>query len=109
MSLNHREFAEKIYATLNAIPFGKVTTYGTVSRLAGYPKHARHVGKLLANLPSNSSLPWYRVINSQGKISLTGVDFERQKTALIVEGITVSLEGKIKLKQYLWKIEDNGR
>ena len=73
--------------------------------MAGYPGYARHVGKALSHLPEGSTLPWHRVVNSQGKISLKGNDLLRQKTKLVDEGVEVSGLGKISLKQYLWHPE----
>lgn len=54
--------------------------------MAGYPGYARHVGRALGNLPEGSKLPWFRVINSQGKISLKGRDLDRQKPSLRQKG-----------------------
>ncbi|NAW53933.1 hypothetical protein CAG67_08355, partial [Vibrio sp. V41_P2S12T139] len=57
----------------------------------------------LGNLPEDSKLPWFRVVNSQGKISLKGRDLERQKKKLEAEGIEVSEVGKTSLKKYKWQ------
>lgn len=89
------EFKSCLYATLSVIPKGKVISYGQLARLCGYPHHARHVGKALSLLPKESKLPWFRVINSQGKISLTGGAFERQKKYLENEGVKINDAGKI--------------
>lgn len=89
------EFKQSLYATLAAISKGRVISYGQLARLCGYPNHARHVGKVLATLPKDSKLPWFRVINSQGKISLTGEAFIRQKNHLENEGVLVNEAGKI--------------
>jgi len=76
--------------------------YGQLAKMAGFPHHSRHVGKVLSKLPKDTRLPWYRVVNSQGKISLSGEAFLRQKIHLEKEGIEVTEEGKIvKFKQYL--------
>ncbi|WP_194090849.1 MGMT family protein [Vibrio hibernica] len=96
-------FEQQVFFVLHQIPQGSVTSYGQVAKMAGFPGYARHVGKLLSNLPDGSTLPWHRVLNSQGKISLKESDLERQRTKLINDGIEVSLEGKVKLKQYLWQ------
>ncbi|UUM31463.1 DNA base-flipping protein [Vibrio japonicus] len=97
------QFLAQIFAVIHQIPQGKVATYGDIAKLAGYPGYARHVGKALSNLPKDSKLPWFRVINSQGKISLKGNDLERQKEKLMAEGIEVSAEGKISLRKYKWQ------
>jgi len=71
------------------IPKGKVATYSDVATLSGLPGQQRLVGYALHNLPANSKIPWQRVINAQGKISLprrTG-GYRRQKKLLEQEGI----------------------
>ncbi|MDA0126731.1 MGMT family protein [Vibrio sp. MarTm2] len=97
------QFLMQIFAVIHQIPCGKVTTYGEVAKLAGYPGYARHVGKALNKLPTGSKLPWHRVINSQGKISLKGEDLVRQRNALIEEGVDVTNDGKVRLKIYRWQ------
>ena len=97
------QFLIQIFAVIHQIPCGKVTTYGEIAKLAGYPGYARHVGKALGNLPQDSTLPWFRVINSQGKISLKGEDLVRQRELLITENIDVTLDGKVSLKKYRWQ------
>ena len=97
------QFLIQIFAVIHQIPFGKVTTYGEIAKMAGYPGYARHVGKALSNLPNGSKLPWFRVINSQGRISLQGHNLTRQREALLAEGVTVSLDGKVALKNYRWQ------
>ena len=87
------------------IPQGKVATYGQIAALAGFPKHARQVGYLLARTPEDQQLPWHRVINAQGMISERrkhGYQ-DYQRLLLEEEGIEVGLHGKIKLKDYLWQ------
>lgn len=93
----------QIFAVIHQIPVGKVATYGQIAQLAGFPGYARHVGKALGNLPEGSKLPWFRVINSQGKISLKGRNLERQRQHLLNEGVEVSEIGKVRLKLYLWQ------
>ena len=97
------QFLMQIFAVIHQIPCGKVTTYGEVAKLAGYPGYARHVGKALNKLPTGSKLPWHRVINSQGRISLKGEDLVRQRNALIEEGVEVTNDGKVRLKIYRWQ------
>lgn len=96
-------FQQRIYQILAAIPPGKVTTYGDIARLAGSPRAARQVGGVLKRLPEGSRLPWHRVINRLGEISLTGDDLDRQRLALLEEGIDVSPEGKVALSLYRWE------
>lgn len=104
MEHDHKpDFYQCVYLVLAAIPSGKVVTYGEIARLAGFPRSARRVGKLLKQLPPESQLPWHRVINHSGKIALSGPDFTRQSEALIAEGVEVSAQGKIALNRYRWQ------
>lgn len=99
------ELARQILAVIDLIPRGQVACYGQVARLAGLPKHARLVGYVLKHVAADADLPWHRVINSQGKISLSKLDehgHNVQQQKLLEEGIAV-LAGKIDLKKYQWK------
>lgn len=72
-----------------AIPRGRVATYGQVADLAGMPRHARLVGRTLANLPKGSRLPWHRVVNAALTISPRGDDraMHEQRRRLEREGV----------------------
>ncbi|QIA63850.1 methylated-DNA--[protein]-cysteine S-methyltransferase [Vibrio astriarenae] len=96
------EFLAQIFAVIHQIPHGQVSTYGDIAKLAGYPGYARQVGAALKNLPQGTKLPWHRVINSQGKISLQGSDLARQMEKLRDEGVKVETGGKISLRHYRW-------
>ena len=106
MSENTRlELASLILNVVTQIPYGKVASYGQVARLAGLPKHARLVGRVLGRLENDHDIPWHRVINTQGKISHQsfngqGVNIQQQK--LIEEGIEVN-GGKVNLMFYQWQ------
>lgn len=98
----------QIWQTVQLIPQGKVACYGQIADLAGLPGRARLVGKALGKVPEcgwqEKPVPWYRVINSQGKISfLNGSEaFEKQKQFLQDEQIVV-IGGKIKLAEFQWQ------
>lgn len=96
--------AERIWQVVHAIPAGKVCTYGEVARRAGLPGYARYVGTTLSKLPDGSTLPWYRVLNSQGKISFAeGSDaYCAQIRHLQSEGVEVC-NGKVNLGVCLWQ------
>ena len=99
------ELAQHILAVIDLIPKGQVASYGQIARLAGLPKHARLVGYVLKHVAEDADLPWHRVINSQGKISLNKLDehgHNVQQQKLLEEGVAV-LASKINLKQYQWK------
>lgn len=97
---NHRE---RIFHVIYQIPKGKVATYGQVAELAGLARAARLVGNTLKGLPKNTKLPWHRVLNASGKISLPPeAGGERQKALLEKENVTF-INGKIKLSDYGWR------
>ena len=97
------EFNERqqIYRVVAAIPAGKVASYGQIAELADMPHGARIVGRTLANLPDKSLLPWHRVVNTQGKISLRGKPAVVQKELLEKEGI-LFVDGRIDLTRFRW-------
>lgn len=96
-------FQQRIWQIVAAIPYGKITTYGDVARLAGSPRAARQVGGVLRRLPAGSQLPWHRVINRHGQIALTGDDLFRQRDALEAEGIEITDDGRVALDKYRWQ------
>ena len=101
-------FKEKVLQIVKKIPYGKVTTYGTVAILAGLPRGARLVGGVLhfnIDLPAGRQvLPWHRVINRHGFISTKCLDHPKQlqKALLEQEGIEVSKDFMVDLKKYGW-------
>jgi len=92
-----------VFQVLMQIPAGNVVTYGHLAKLAGLGKAARFVGTTMRNLPKDTRLPWHRVINSQGKISLPTNHPGRtiQENRLMDEGV-IFIKGKVDLKRYLW-------
>ncbi|AYO55171.1 MULTISPECIES: MGMT family protein [Acinetobacter] len=103
--MSNPELAQMILNVIVQIPKSKVASYGQIASLAGLPKHARLVGKVLGQLPSDHDIPWYRVINSQGRISLNKLDEKGmcvQTAKLLEEGVVV-INGKVNLKQFQWK------
>ena len=93
----------RIYDWVRRVPEGKVATYGQVARLAGKCS-ARQVGYAMAAVPDGSGIPWHRIINSQGRISLrTGSEGHlMQRILLEAEGIVFSRDGKLDLAEYRW-------
>jgi len=90
-----------IYLALAAIPLGAVLSYGQLATRAGLPGAARLVGNVLRNLPEGTQLPWHRVINAQGKISLpeNSSSFAEQQKRLLAEGVAIK-NGKIDLTRF---------
>ena len=97
---------ERIWQVVSRIPRGKVATYGQVARLAGLPGYARYVGYTMKTLPSDSKMPWFRVVNSKGQLSfpMHSVRYRAQQEKLEAEGIVFS-EGKFCLQTYQWEID----
>ena len=95
---------DRIYAVVRRIPRGRVATYGQVAAEAGLAGRARQVGYALHALPGGSIVPWHRVINSAGRVSLPpddgGLD---QQFRLLTEGVEVNLGGRISLARFQWK------
>ena len=102
------EHYQRIWQTVQLIPSGQVACYGQIADLAGLPGRARLVGKALGCVPETGwrgqPVPWFRVINSQGKISFPqGSDaFEKQKQCLQDEQVVV-IGARIKLKAFQWQ------
>jgi methylated-DNA-protein-cysteine methyltransferase-like protein len=95
-----RALFPQIYDIVRQVPRGKVTTYGDIAQLIGPGADARVVGYAMANCPDD--VPWQRVINSQGKISLKGDTAQKQRLRLEAEGIAFDARGKIDLKRFRW-------
>lgn len=95
----------QFYAIVRQIPHGKVATYGQIATLAGYYGQARQVGYALHAVPSDD-IPWHRVINAQGKISLNqemGGDLQRK--LLETEGVVFSDAGVVRMSEFQWQPE----
>lgn len=99
--MNSSQHKEAIYLALMTIPAGNVITYGQLASLAGLPGAARLAGTVLCGLPEKTELPWHRVINAQGKISLPigSASYKEQMRRLKAEGIEMVNE-KINLRIY---------
>jgi methylated-DNA-protein-cysteine methyltransferase-like protein len=95
---------ERIWSVVRRIPPGRVATYGQVAREAGLGRGARQVGRALAALKDRDDVPWHRVINAQGRISLPPGSAARaeQQARLAAEGIEVA-SGKVSLARYRWQ------
>lgn len=98
------KFGEKVVEIIKNVPYGRVTTYGTVAVLAGMPRGARLVGGILIGRSEKESLPWQRVINREGYLSIKNHEYPKalQKALLEQEGVEVSKEFIVDLKKYGW-------
>jgi methylated-DNA-protein-cysteine methyltransferase-like protein len=97
-------FSEKAKSIIKRIPRGKVATYGQIAALAGNPLGARQVAWVLNSSSRTDRLPWHRVINGQGRISLPkGRGYETQRALLAEEGVVFNQAGKLSLSKYQWQ------
>ncbi|MEX0900414.1 MAG: MGMT family protein [Gammaproteobacteria bacterium] len=95
------ELRERIYALVREIPAGCVTTYGAVARRIGCG--ARQVGYAMAALPAGSDVPWHRVLNSRGEVSIPGDTGVRQRSLLVAEGIAFDAHDRVDLDRVGWE------
>jgi len=103
-SLEEPSPEQRVYTALAAVPSGTVVTYGQLAELAGLPRAARTVGRILSNLPKETQLPWHRVVNAAGKISLAedSPSFKVQKARLQEEGLVLN-NNRVNLKKFNWQ------
>jgi methylated-DNA-protein-cysteine methyltransferase-like protein len=98
MSVTDRKLLERIWKAVAAIPPGEVASYGGIARRAGLPRRARLVGHALKVAPANLKLPWHRVLNAQGRISLpAGSRAHRMQRRLLEEEGVVFRNGRVDL------------
>ena len=97
-------FTEQVLEIIKSIPYGYVMTYGQIAVCAGNPRGARQVSRILSGMSEKHQLPWHRVINSKGGISLTGEPGFIQAERLIQEGIEVKNK-QVNLKKYQYFID----
>ena len=90
----------RIYQVVLRVPRGRVASYGLIARVVGCS--ARQVGYALAATPAGLDLPWQRIVNREGRISLPGPDGEAQRVRLQAEGIRFDARGRIDMKRFGW-------
>ena len=95
-------FEQRVWQVVSSIPSGCVATYGQIADLAGEPRRARHVGRVLGSLPHGSKLPWHRVVNASGRSSLPGAAGEEQRRRLCNEGVRFR-QSALSLSRYRWE------
>ena len=99
-------FDRRVWQTVSRIPRGQLATYGQIAELIGAYGCARQVGWALRRLSLPSSIPWHRVVNARGRISMSlsreGSDWI-QRELLIAEGVPVDAQGRLPLRQHLWR------
>lgn len=102
---------QAIYSVVRRIPRGRVASYGQVARVAGLANTARQVGYALHALPTGSTVPWHRVLNARGTISLRNHHALTQRMLLSREGIRFDARGRVDLDRQGWapRGADTGR
>lgn len=111
MQTDAPSFYKKVYKLVRCIPAGKVSSYGRIAAMLGHPNAARAVGYALSALRhpdqdgyTSANVPWQRVVNSQGRISIRHREAtaNRQAEMLRAEGVKVDENGRIDLTVHLW-------
>ena len=104
-------FDQRVYRLVAQIPVGQLATYGQIAELVGAYGCARQVGWALRRLPLPSTVPWQRVVNAQGRISMDpsrqGSDWI-QRELLLGEGLAVAADGRLPLAAHRWHPEIPG-
>lgn len=96
-------FKDKVLHVIRSVPYGNVVSYGQVAAYVGAPRAARQVGWILRHVENSVDFPWWRVINSAGKISIKGnfnADKELQRKLLMAEGIAVLEDFSLDMHMY---------
>lgn len=109
--MSNPNFYHQVYAIVRRIPRGKVTSYGRIARMLGRPNAARAVGYALSALKDEkegsavTAVPWQRVINAQGRISIVNREHDGRQQAELLrsEGVVVGEDLRINLDIYLWE------
>lgn len=97
------EFTKNVIEVISQIPEGRVSTYGRISMMAGRPNSARQVARILHSMSRKYDLPWHRVINIKGGISLPEHQgYFEQKARLTQEGIVFDAKDRVDLAKFLW-------
>lgn len=97
-------FSDRVYELVRRIPPGRVVSYGGVAALLGHPRAARGVGSALCALPEDTDVPWWRVVNRNGEISITCADHSArlQRVLLEAEGVEFDARGRIDWQRFGW-------
>lgn len=97
-------FTEQVIRIIQAIPYGKVMTYGQIAAEAGSPRAARQVVRVLHSMSKKYDLPWHRVVNSKGEIAIAD-DESRflQQMLLEEEGVEFGIQAIVDLSIYRYE------
>lgn len=100
-------FTEKVIQIIKSIPPGKVMTYGQIAKVAGSPRGARQVVRVLHSMSAKYSLPWHRVINVKGEIVIADEESAySQKAMLEAEGVQFLTNNRVDLRKSLYDLHE---
>lgn len=100
-------FTAEAIRLIKAIPPGKVATYSQIVYMTGLYPSVRRVVWILHSCSEKEGLPWHRVVNGKGRISLKpGAGYEKQKKLLQAEGVVFDDRGRIDFDRFLWEPDD---
>ena len=102
-------FSDRVCALVRRVPRGRVVSYGGIAALLGHPRAARGVGRALNALPDDTDVPWWRIVNRNGQISIRGVlhGAVRQRELLAAEQVRFDAAGRIDWRRYGWQPEED--
>lgn len=100
-----RDFTQRVYALVRRVPRGRAISYGGVAAILGSPRAARGVGSALGALGPDSDVPWWRVVNRNGEISIRGEPglAALQRSLLEGEGVRFDRLGRIDWERFGWR------
>lgn len=95
------KFHERVLAVVRRIPRGKVASYGLVGEVAGFPRSARYVARVLR---LGKNIPWHRVVGADGSIRIMNPEFRMEQIVrLQMEGVEVGPDGRLDYAKYAWR------
>ncbi|AWB43502.1 DNA methyltransferase [Paenibacillus sp. CAA11] len=99
-------FTDRVIKVISQIPAGKVMSYGQIAALAGSPRGARQVVRILHSSSRKHQLPWHRVVNARGEIAVQDEELRfKQRLFLEEEGIYVHSDDSVDLSIYRYAPE----
>ena len=102
MSAQDKSLFPRIYEVVRQVPRGRVASYGQIAEIVGAGCDARMVGYAMAAIPEGGDVPWQRIVNREGKISLPGQGGEIQRMRLEAEGVTFDARNRIDMRRFGW-------
>jgi len=109
MELQKSKFSQAVAQIVKAVPEGTVVSYGQVAAYVEVPRAARQVGWVLRTMET-ADLPWWRVINNAGRISIKGNmfnDADQQRELLRREGVEVGEDFGIAIEKYRFRPDED--